>query len=156
MIGDKKTPPEARQFCERLTSIYRIPIQYMEIEEQEQVLEDYPKLKQIVPHNSACRKILGMLIAYLEGFENLITVDDDNFVGTLKNIADEIEFSPSDIKRDRVIFDIRILKNSDVGLGLLFAISFLWLTELIPLAASSLIIPVVIVLSGIILSFLYK
>ncbi len=80
MIGDKKTPPKARQFCERLTSIYRIPVQYMGIEEQEQVLEDYPKLKQIVPYNSACRKILGMLIAYLEGFENLITVDDDNFV----------------------------------------------------------------------------
>ena len=80
---------------------------------------------------------------------SLIDLDDDNFSGTLRSIGDEIDFSPSSIEGDRVIFDIRILKNSDVGLGLLFAISFLWLTELIPLAASSLIIPVVIVISGI-------
>jgi hypothetical protein len=80
MIGDKKTPSEARQFCENLTSVYNIPVHYLGIEEQEEALKDYPMLKEIVPYNSACRKILGMLIAYLQGFENLITVDDDNFV----------------------------------------------------------------------------
>lgn len=80
MIGDKKTPLEARQFCERLTSTYGTPVHYLGVEEQEEALKDYPRLKEIVPYNSACRKILGMLIAYLEGFENLIAVDDDNFV----------------------------------------------------------------------------
>lgn len=80
IIGDKKTPSEARQFCEKLTSSYNIPVHYLGIEEQEEILKDYPKLKQIVPYNSACRKILGLLIAYLGGFENLITVDDDNFL----------------------------------------------------------------------------
>jgi len=80
MIGDRKTPPEARQFCERLTSDYGIKVHYLEVEEQEEALKDFPRLKEIVPYNSACRKILGMLIGYLQGFENLIMVDDDNFV----------------------------------------------------------------------------
>ena len=80
MVGDKKTPPEAREFCDRLSSTYHIPVQYLGIEEQEQALKAYPKLLKIIPYNSACRKLLGMLIAYLEGFETIITVDDDNFV----------------------------------------------------------------------------
>lgn len=80
VMGDKKTPPEARQLCDSLSSIYNIPIQYMSAEEQDQALKDFPRLKEVVPYNSACRKLLGMLIAYLEDYENLITVDDDNFV----------------------------------------------------------------------------
>lgn len=80
VIGDKKTPSEARQFCDQLTSTYRIPVQYLGIEKQEQILKNFPKLLKVIPYNSACRKLLGMLIAYLEGFANLITVDDDNFV----------------------------------------------------------------------------
>jgi len=80
MIGDRKTPVGARTFCERLTSTYGITVQYLDIEQQEQALKDYPKLSEVIPYNSACRKLLGMLIAYLEGYENLITVDDDNFV----------------------------------------------------------------------------
>lgn len=79
IIGDKKTPPEARQFCKGLSSTYHIPVQYLGIEEQEQAIRAYPKLLEIIPYNSGCRKLLGMLIAYLEDFENIITVDDDNF-----------------------------------------------------------------------------
>jgi len=79
MMGDYKTPPEARRFCERLTSTYNLPVQYVGIEEQEEILKDYPRIKEIVPYNSACIKQSGMLIAYLEGYENIITVDDDNF-----------------------------------------------------------------------------
>ena len=80
MIGDKKTPREARQFCNQLSATYHVPVQYLGIEEQEQALKDYPQLSKIIPYNSACRKLLGMFIAYLQGFENIITVDDDNFV----------------------------------------------------------------------------
>ncbi len=80
MVGDKKTPDEAHAFCDRLSSTYQLSVQYLGIEEQEQRLKDYPQLSKIIPYNSACRKLLGMLIAYLEGFENIITVDDDNFV----------------------------------------------------------------------------
>ncbi|MFC1931527.1 hypothetical protein ACFLXJ_04945 [Chloroflexota bacterium] len=79
VVGDKKTPSEARQFCDRLFETYRIPVRYLGIEEQEKNLKDFPKLLEIIPYNSGCRKLLGMLIAYLEGYANLITVDDDNF-----------------------------------------------------------------------------
>jgi hypothetical protein len=80
MVGDKKTPSEAREFCNQLSSTYNVTVEFLGVEEQEQALKNFPKLREVVPYNSACRKILGMLLAYLEGFENLITVDDDNFI----------------------------------------------------------------------------
>lgn len=78
IVGDKKTPPEARWFCDQLSSTSHIPIQYLGIEEQEEILKAYPKLLNIVPYNSPDRKILGILIAYLENYDNIITIDDDN------------------------------------------------------------------------------
>lgn len=43
-------------------------------------------------------------------------------------------------------FEFTILRDTSISMGLLFAISFLWLSEAIPLAASSLIVPVVLVM----------
>lgn len=99
VVGDKKTPQQARAFCHQLSSTYPILVQYLGIEEQEQALKAYPKLLEIVPYNSACRKLLGMLIAYLQGFDNIITIDDDNFatshnfVGCHSIVGTEVELS---------------------------------------------------------------
>lgn len=46
-------------------------------------------------------------------------------------------------------FTMRIPMQAQTTLGLLFAVAGLWLTELIPLAASALLIPVVAVIAGI-------
>ncbi len=81
--------------------------------------------------------------------EYLLDIDSRDIIARLDNNGDSTIFSPSNIEDENISFRFRILKNSNVALGLLLAISFLWLTELIPLAASSLIIPVVIVISKI-------
>lgn len=99
VVGDKKTPPEVSAFCNRLSSTYETTVQFLGIEDQEEALKDFPQLAKIVPYNSACRKLLGMLIAYLDGFENIITVDDDNFVsdqdffGCHDIVGSEVELS---------------------------------------------------------------
>ncbi|MCY3412162.1 MAG: DASS family sodium-coupled anion symporter [Candidatus Heimdallarchaeota archaeon] len=72
-----------------------------------------------------------------------------NFLAQIIGQGQIIDFPPSDITNGVVEFKFRILKHSNIALGLLFAISFLWLTELIPMAATSLLIPIAIVLTGI-------
>ncbi len=79
----------------------------------------------------------------------LNNINTNDFYGRISNDNNEIKFSGMSIENNSVSFSIRILKHSNVALGLLFGISFLWLTELIPLAASSLIIPVIIVIAKI-------
>lgn len=48
-----------------------------------------------------------------------------------------------------LLFTMRMPMKAKITLGLLFTVAGLWLTELIPLAASALLIPVVAVLAGI-------
>lgn len=78
VIGDKKTPADTPKYCKKLMSNYDFHVNYLSIEEQEKSLKDYPELLNLVPYNDACRKIFGMVIAYIEGFEKLIMLDDDN------------------------------------------------------------------------------
>lgn len=79
VIGDQKTPAEAPKYCNKLTSEYSYPIHYLSLKDQEKELKDYPKLLRIFPYNNADRKLLGMIIAYLQNFDVMITVDDDNY-----------------------------------------------------------------------------
>lgn len=79
VIGDKKTPADAPKYCEKLTSKYSYPIHYLSLRDQEKELKDYPKLLNIFPYNNADRKLLGMVMAYLQGFDIMITLDDDNY-----------------------------------------------------------------------------
>lgn len=46
-------------------------------------------------------------------------------------------------------FSMRIPHGARVSMGLLFAVAMLWVTELVPLAAAALLIPVVVVVAGI-------
>jgi len=77
VIGDKKTPCKASEFCASLPHT-----RFLTIEAQEKALKDYPELLKTIPYNCGDRKLLGMLIAYLGGFDTIIAIDDDNFVTT--------------------------------------------------------------------------
>jgi hypothetical protein len=79
VIGDKKTPAGAPKYCEKIASKYSFPIHYFNLKDQEKELKDYPKLLNIFPYNNADRKLLGMVMAYIRGFNVMITVDDDNY-----------------------------------------------------------------------------
>lgn len=71
VVGDKKTPPEARGYCESHNA------EYLGIEEQEKLLP--PKLLDLFPYNTPDRVILGCMLAYLRGCDRTIALDDDNF-----------------------------------------------------------------------------
>jgi sodium-dependent dicarboxylate transporter 2/3/5 len=56
---------------------------------------------------------------------------------------------PTDHSDEWLIFSLRIPYKAKIATALLFAVATLWLTELVPLAAGSLLIPVVIVVASI-------
>lgn len=73
VIGDKKTPPEARAFCETISNC-----QYIGLMGQDRYLQRYPQLLAHIPHNSFERRDIGLLMAYEHGADVIITIDDDN------------------------------------------------------------------------------
>lgn len=79
IIGDKKTPIGVPKYCKELSSKYSYSVNYLGIDDQEEALKKYPKLLSIFPYNDANRKHLGVIIAYLKGFDVLIMLDDDNY-----------------------------------------------------------------------------
>ena len=80
VIGDLKTPPEVRSFCRALSHLFRIPVTYLDVPDQEQALAAYPELLALIPKNSAARILLGNFLAYQSGAESIIVMLDDDFV----------------------------------------------------------------------------
>jgi len=78
IAGDKKTPEEINKFCEDLQSKFGYETYYLDIKKQNDLNE---KLAEYIPYNTLARRNFGMLFAYKEGADIIITIDDDNFVG---------------------------------------------------------------------------
>jgi hypothetical protein len=79
VVGDKKTPPETRAFCDGITAKH-YPCEYLDIEDQRQYLERYPELWRHLPFNSIQRRNVGLLKAWEGGADVVITIDDDNWM----------------------------------------------------------------------------
>jgi len=77
VIGDKKTPAETRSFCQRMSADH-YSCTYLGIEEQREYLERYPALWNHLPFNSIQRRNIGLLKAWQDGADIVITIDDDN------------------------------------------------------------------------------
>lgn len=80
IIGDCKTPEKANQEIVDMLKTRGFSAEYWGVRKQEEWLTEFPKLAEIVPWNSDCRRNLGYLIACQQGAEIMITIDDDNFV----------------------------------------------------------------------------
>ena len=80
IIGDLKTPKEIKNYLNKLSLNYKFEYQYFDIDEQEHRLKDQKKLLEVIPYNSGSRKMLGNYIAYNDGADLLIQIDDDNFI----------------------------------------------------------------------------
>lgn len=80
VIGDTKTPPESDQICKEATEKYGVPVTYLDIEAQEKALADVPEIFKLIPRGCYVRKFLGSFLAWRQGCETMIQVDDDNFV----------------------------------------------------------------------------
>ena len=79
IIGDKKTPNEVRDFCSVLAKDSGYHIEYMDVPQQEGYLKKFPELNAHLVYNSIQRRNIGILKAYEQGAEVVITIDDDNF-----------------------------------------------------------------------------
>ncbi len=80
IIGDKKTPKSIVSFLNKLKKQFPYKYYYLGIKDQEKRLSNKKKLLKIMPYNSGARKLLGNFIAYKDGADLVIQIDDDNFV----------------------------------------------------------------------------
>jgi len=99
IVADKKTPSDTEEYCVKTAKRYRIDLDFLSIEKQQQEFKKYPKLLDLFPFNTPDRVILGGMMSYIRGFDRLIAVDDDNystehdFVGYHSITGNETELS---------------------------------------------------------------
>jgi hypothetical protein len=79
VTGDKKTPAEAKDFCEASAKEFGIECIYQTPDDQVEWLKKYPELGEEIPWNSIQRRNLAILLAYEKGCDVIITIDDDNY-----------------------------------------------------------------------------
>ena len=77
VIGDRKSPPETADFCK---SVPHYPCAYLDIPAQQEYLSRFPELWSHLRFDSVGRRNIGILLAYENGADVVITIDDDNFV----------------------------------------------------------------------------
>lgn len=82
VAGDKKTPSEAEEFCEKTSNAYGVPVLYMDEHFQNATMTSYPSFNNILPWNCIQRRNVAILEAYKNGAEIIYTIDDDNFLHT--------------------------------------------------------------------------
>lgn len=82
VVADKKTPPEAEEFCRTIPNC-----RYLGLPEQTAYMSTFPELANHIPYNSAERRNIGILYAFESGADTIITVDDDN-LATSHDIVD--------------------------------------------------------------------
>jgi len=87
IIGDIKTPP-IQEYCEGISRQYSVPIEYLNVADQERELVNHKPLLDIIPYNTPDRTILGGIIAYLRGSERIIAVEATGSSGS--DTADQI------------------------------------------------------------------
>ena len=80
ITGDKKTPPEAKDYCRSLQEKYDIPVLFMDVDDQNAYLEKYAGLKAYLPWNCIQRRQVAILKAYENGSDIIVLIDDDNYI----------------------------------------------------------------------------
>ncbi len=100
VIGDKKTPIEAKKHCEDLSKKTGMEIVFMDVEDQRKYLRDFPELDEHIQYNCIQRRNIGILYAFQNGADTIITIDDDNFFLTKNFVGNH---AVGDIKEIDVI-----------------------------------------------------
>ena len=78
VIGDRKSASGTAEFCQTINEYF--PCTYLDIPAQEKYLNRFPELWRHLRFDSIQRRNIGMLMAYEQGADIIITIDDDNFV----------------------------------------------------------------------------
>lgn len=80
IAGDKKTPSIVATFCKDLEKKSRVKVHYMDINFQNKFMQNFPELNKFLPWDCIQRRNLAIMLAYLNGSEIIITIDDDNYI----------------------------------------------------------------------------
>ena len=79
IIGDMKTPLDAKFYCKKIAKKYQIEIIYFGINEQNKFFKDkkFNDLYKMFPKNDAIRRLLGNIYISSYDIERFIYIDDD-------------------------------------------------------------------------------
>jgi anion transporter len=92
---------------------------------------------------------LTIRLQLLDNSGRVVPLSLDKTAATLTGPDYLQALSPTQLDDGWLIFTMRLPYKAKITLGLLFLVAGLWLTELVPLAAASLLIPIVIVFTGV-------
>ena len=68
VIGDVKTPVEAKQYCSKLSKKFKNELFYLDIKDQENYLEEFKDIFDFIPLNNNARKMIGTILAFVNGY----------------------------------------------------------------------------------------
>ncbi len=92
VIGDKKTPKNAKKFCNDLKKKYKINILFFDINFQDKYFKKkYPSVYKLFPYNDAIRKLLGSLFVLKNIPDKVIFIDDDNYCNKKQNFLADFD-----------------------------------------------------------------
>ena len=77
MLGDRRTPASARDLCRRIAVEY-CPCEYLDVDDQRRYLDRFPDLWKHLRLDTVQRRNIGLLKAYEDGAQVLISVDEDS------------------------------------------------------------------------------
>ena len=80
IVGDRKTPNDLIDFSRRLQKKFGISVRYMSPADQESYLSRFPAFREFLPWNCIQRRNVGSLVAFENGSDIIVTIDDDNFL----------------------------------------------------------------------------
>ena len=80
IVIETRKPIKRLNHHESLNDKFNYDFQYFDVEKQNNYLEKYPELLNFLPWNCVQRRNVGMLFAYENNSDVIITIDDDNFI----------------------------------------------------------------------------
>lgn len=78
VIADKKTPADCYQNSHAAQKL-GLDVRFLAPEKQGEAMKSFPEFYERLSWNSDCRRNIGYLLAYAEGCERLVILDDDNY-----------------------------------------------------------------------------
>jgi len=92
VVGDKKTPKKAKQFCLNLSKLYNLKILFFDISFQDKYFKkNYPSIYKLFPYNDAIRKLLGSVFVLKDLPDKVIFIDDDNYCNKNQNFIKDFD-----------------------------------------------------------------
>jgi hypothetical protein len=80
VVGDYKSPDETAEFCRNLERRFAIECRYLSVDDQKRELAKWPEFSEYLPWNSPERRNVGLMLAYRNRSDIIVTIDDDNLV----------------------------------------------------------------------------